>query len=110
MALHHLKPGEIFSLLPLGTKIENTPTIALFKDKFLEVLRINLIRGKHIPLHSVAGSITLHCIEGSVEIGLNNSPIIMNEGDLLYLEPHSKHSVTVQSNASLLVTIALVNQ
>jgi quercetin dioxygenase-like cupin family protein len=109
MALQRLQHGKKISLLPLGMAIENTPTTALFRDKFLEVLRLNLLCGKHIPLHSVAGSITLHCIEGSVEIDLHDSSIIMNKGDLLYLESHSKHAVTALTNASLLVTIALIN-
>ncbi|WP_353557856.1 hypothetical protein [Paraburkholderia terrae] len=40
MAVLHLSSGEVASLLPLGDRLEQTPTTALFKEERLEVMRI----------------------------------------------------------------------
>lgn len=110
MSLPHLSSGQVASVLPLGPRLEQTPTAALFKESRLEVMRLVLATGKRFPAHAVAGPITLQCLEGEVEVGMDGSRRLLRQGDLVYLASGVTHDVTAISNASLLVTIVLVDR
>ena len=70
MSLPHLASGQVASVLPLGVRLTKTPTTAFFKESRLEVMRLVLTAGKHMPAHAVAGPITVQCLEGEVDIGV----------------------------------------
>ncbi|MGZ3235923.1 MAG: hypothetical protein ACXU8A_00940 [Burkholderiaceae bacterium] len=107
MAMSHLSSGEITSVLPLGDKLAQTPTTAFFKDANLEVMRMNLPAGKHVPVHAVDGPITVQCIEGEVSFDMGNTHKIVQAGDLLYLAAGVPYELLSLKNSSLLVTMAL---
>ncbi|KWR92025.1 hypothetical protein [Cupriavidus sp. IDO] len=109
MSLPHLSSGQVASVLPLGAKLEQTPTSALFKEERLEVMRLVLTAGKHVPTHSVAGPVTIQCLEGEVDIGVDGGHRLLRQGDLVYLASGVAYDVTAISKASLLVTIVLDN-
>jgi quercetin dioxygenase-like cupin family protein len=108
MARPHLSSGGIISILPLGNLINSTPTVAIFKDEHLEVIRIVLTAGMRIPTHAVAGPITVQCIEGEVDISIDGANRKICAGDLLYLASGVGHDLTAIVNSSLLVTIVLL--
>lgn len=108
MAISHLSSGEVASLLPLGDKLEQTPTTAFFKDERLEVMRIVLPAGKRMPAHAVDGPITVQCIEGEVDFGMGDTHRVIRTGDLLYLAAGVPHELAAIKNSSLLVTIVLL--
>ena len=110
MAISHLSSGEVANLLPLGDRLEQTPTTAFFKDEHLEVMRIVLLAGKQVPAHAVDGPITVQCIEGEVDIGMGDTHKVIRAGDLLYLAAGVSHELAALKNSSLLVTIALLGQ
>ena len=68
MALEHAHPGQAVSVKPYGTALASATTQALFKSTQLEVVRIVLRKGQHMPSHKVPGEITIQCIEGMVDI------------------------------------------
>jgi quercetin dioxygenase-like cupin family protein len=105
--MSHLSSGEVASVLPLGDKFQQTPTVAFFKDQHLEVMRMILPAGKHIPSHAVDGPITLQCIEGEVSVDVGDSHKLIRAGDLLYITAGVSHELLALKNTSLLVTIAL---
>ncbi|GAB7548817.1 cupin domain-containing protein [Cupriavidus sp. 8B] len=108
MSLPHLASGQVASVLPLGERLAKTPTTAFFKESRLEVMRLVLTAGKHMPAHAVAGPITVQCLEGEVDIGVEGAHRLLRRGDLIYLESNVMHDVTAISNASLLVTLVLL--
>lgn len=107
MAIPHLQPGEAVDVQPLGARLAQEKTIALFKATDLEVMRVVLPAGKSLPPHRVAGEITVQCIEGSVDVTADGRSHVMNAGQLLYLEGGVTHGVLALQDASVLVTIAL---
>lgn len=107
MAMPHLSPGEIASVLPLGDRLEQTPSQAFFKNEYLEVMRMVLPTGKHVPAHAVDGPITIQCIEGEVSIDISDAHKLIRAGDLLYITAGVSHELLALKNSSLLVTIAL---
>lgn len=107
MAMSHANSGEALDIRPLGAKLAASQTLALFKSKNLEVIRLVLPAGKGMPMHAVAGDITMHCIEGSIALVVDGQSKVLDAGQLMYLSGGVPHSLTAVVDASVLVTIAL---
>ncbi len=114
MALPHAAPAEPIDVAPLGAALTGTPSSALFKSDGLEVMRIVLPKGKALPSHKVDGEITLHCLEGELELSVQRDGAEQRQriraGQLCYLEGGVVHAVTGVVDASALVTIVLKRQ
>ncbi len=85
MALHHLESGEIANLRHLGGDALSTQSIALFKSEQLEVIRLMLPRGRSMPMHQVAGEITVQCLEGAIDFETPDGVQRLQAGQLLFL-------------------------
>ncbi len=109
MAIPHLTSGQVASVLPLGALIADAKTTALFKGPHLEVMRMVLFAGKKIAAHHVSGPITIHCLEGEVDVGVESERKILRAGDLLYLAGNVKHDLIALTDAALLVSVVLLN-
>lgn len=107
MALHHANPGEVVALAPIGPSLRRAKTAALVKGRHFEAVRLILHAGAEIPQHKVSGEITLHCLEGHVELGIDPKPIVLKANDWVYLEGGAPHSVKAVEDSSLLLTIFL---
>lgn len=107
MALHHAKPGEVVGLEPLGPKLKETKSTAIIKSDYFEAIRLIVHAGAEIPAHEVSGNITLHCLEGRIEIGLDDSAIDLKANEWVYLDGGESHSVKGIEDSSLLLTILL---
>ncbi|WP_416761258.1 cupin domain-containing protein [Roseateles sp. So40a] len=111
MALPHAAPAQPIDVAPLGAALTGTPSSALFKSQGLEVLRLVLPQGKSLPPHKVDGEITVHCLEGELELSVQRDGAEqlhrLKAGQLCYLEGGVVHGVTGVVDASALVTIVL---
>jgi quercetin dioxygenase-like cupin family protein len=107
MALPHATSGQVIDVRPLGDKMTEAVSHALFKADQLELIRLVLPRGKGMPEHAVPGAVTIQCLEGRIDVHAHQKTVTLQAGELVYLaggEPHSVHAV---ENASALLTILL---
>jgi quercetin dioxygenase-like cupin family protein len=104
MALTHAAPGEKIALTPLNSLPANSKTSALVKTDRFEVVRLVLRAGSEIPAHSVNGFITLHCLEGAINLQAR-STVRLNSGDWVYLDRGEQHSLSAFADSSVLLTI-----
>jgi quercetin dioxygenase-like cupin family protein len=107
MALPHAQPGQAVDLRPLGLQLATTRTHALFKSQHLEVIRLVLQAGQTLPVHHVPGEITVHCLEGCVELTTEAQAHRLQAGELLFLPGGVPHGVRALADSSALVTMAL---
>ena len=108
MALPHALSGEVVDVQPYGTHIEAAQSVALFKAGQLEVMRLVLQVGQRMPSHHVVGEITLHCLEGSVQVEVGGEHHCLPAGHLMYVAGSVPHALEApQQASSVLVTIAL---
>lgn len=107
MAIPHAAPGEAIDVRPLGDRLPREKTVALFKAKDLEVMRLVLQAGKSLPPHKVAGEITIQCIEGAIDVTAGGTSHLLRAGQLLFLSAHVVHAVSALEDASALVTVVL---
>lgn len=107
MAIPHASAGQPIDVHPLGERLAGEKTVALFKARDLELMRLVLTAGKSLPPHKVAGEITIQCIEGVLDVTVDGRSQVLRAGQLLFLAGGALHGVTAIENASALVTIAL---
>lgn len=107
MALRHLQSENQTDLSPFGTEIARQKSVALFKSKNLEVIRLVLQAGQSFPSHEVDGDVTIQCIEGCLEIMLSSGSVNLEPNHLIYLSGKTTHGVKALIPSSALVTIAL---
>ena len=108
MALTHAQPGQPVDVRPYGASIADAQSIALFKSDGLEVMRLAFPAGHHMPAHQVAGELTIHCLEGSVNVQVGDAPaVLLPAGHLMYVPGGVSHALTAVQACSVLVTLAL---
>lgn len=107
MAISHPSSGEPVTVRPYGASLSGERTTALFKSDELEVIRLVLPAGKAFPAHTVAGEITLQCLEGQLEVTINGAAQRLNAHELMFLAGGVVHGVQAVSDASALLTIVL---
>jgi quercetin dioxygenase-like cupin family protein len=105
MAIEHARPGEPVSIRPLGSALAGERTKTLIKTAALEVIRLVIPAGKHIPSHHVPREITVQCLEGKVAFTAGEKTVDLEAGQLLYLQGSEPHALQAIEDASVLVTI-----
>lgn len=107
MAIPHASPGKPIDIGPLGARLRNEKTVALFKSVDLEVMRLVLPAGKSLPPHKVPGEITIQCVEGAIRVSADGEPQVLRAGQMLYLLGDVVHGVEALEDATALVTVTL---
>jgi len=105
MSQHHPAPGEVIDIRPLDDKLVDAASIALARTDDFEVMRIIMPQGKSIPEHSVAGELTLQCIEGTVEVQALDKSQTLQAGQMIYLHGNTPYALLAHQNASVLMTV-----
>jgi quercetin dioxygenase-like cupin family protein len=107
MAIAHAQPGQAVDVGPLGPRLPQEKSVALFKSADLEVMRLVLMAGSSLPPHSVPGEITVQCIEGRIDVTAEGRSHVLQPGQLLYLASGVTHGLSAAQDSSALVTVAL---
>lgn len=79
----------------------------MFKSRDLELMRLVLAAGTSVPPHKVAGEITVHCIEGRLDVSFEGKSHVLGAGQMLLVAADVVHGVTALDSSSALVTVAL---
>jgi quercetin dioxygenase-like cupin family protein len=107
MAISHAVSGQVIDLLPSAGPLTESRTVALFKSRYLEVMRLVLPEGKTVAPHAVKGDITVQCLAGEANFFASGEAHRLMPGQMLWLEGGVEHSLTAVTDAQVLVTIAL---
>ena len=107
IAFPHATSGQPLDIHPLGERLATAKTTALFKSRDLEVMRLVLLAGKSLPPHKVPGEITIQCLEGRLDVGLEDTTVTLAAGQMLFLAGGAIHAVHAVVDATALLTIAL---
>lgn len=107
MSLPHAVSGQVINIRPLSGKLKESVSTALFKASELEVMRLVLEAGKEIPEHRVTGEITIHCLEGAIELHAHGRAQPLRQGEMIYLAGNEPYSIRTLEDASVLMTVSL---
>lgn len=107
MAISHAVSAQVIDLLPQAGPPNESRTVAIFKSRNLEVMRLVLPEGKTVAPHKVKGDITVQCLSGEANFFASGEVHRLHAGQMLWLEGGVEHSLTAVSDAQVLVTISL---
>lgn len=107
MAIPHALPAQAIDVRPLGPRLANEKTVALFKSDDLEVIRMVLPAGKAMPAYKVPGAVMLQCVEGQLEVSVGSQQHALLAGQLLHLPGNVPHAVLAVEDSSALLTIVV---
>jgi quercetin dioxygenase-like cupin family protein len=106
MSLPRPAPGEVIPLHPPGHNLAESVSQALFKTEQLEAMRLILPRDKEIPEHAVDGDFTLQCLEGCVQLRLDDAARSLQAGDMVFVPAHARYAIRALDDSCLLMTLA----
>jgi quercetin dioxygenase-like cupin family protein len=109
MALQHAASGELIRLQTSDSDIGHFTSVALAKTAHLELIRLVLPQGRAMPMHTVAGEVTLLCLQGEIVCDAHGTATVLRPGEMLYLLGGVAHAVRANEDAVALLTI-LLNQ
>jgi quercetin dioxygenase-like cupin family protein len=107
MALHHAQALEVVDVQPFGAALTTSVSTSLLKTPALQLMRVVLLAGASLPEHSVAGAITVHCLEGDAVLCAGRYRCALRAGQLVMLDGHEPHALMALTDTSLLVTVVL---
>lgn len=105
MALKHATSGEIVEIAPLGSAIDENRSTAIVRDDCIEVMRLVLRAGRSVSEHRVDGPMTIHCLEGDLEVFAHNEAKRLGPQQLMYLAGNVSHTLHALTDTSVLVTV-----
>jgi quercetin dioxygenase-like cupin family protein len=107
MALQHSRPGQVVDVSPLGPRLRESKTSALFKAGQLELARLVLRAGESMRDHQAPGEITVQCLEGLLELSTPKGTQRLRPGELIHLLPREPHGLKAIEDSSALLTMCL---
>ena len=107
MAMPHAHALDIIDVRPLGAALADAVTTSLLKAPSLQLMRLVLRAGHGVSTHSVAGAITVQCIEGEAAVTTPSRTCHLLPGQMVMLDGGEPHAVQAVTDASLLVTVLL---
>lgn len=107
MAIPHAASGDLIDISALPEHGRITDSMTLVRANHIEVFRLVLPAGKVLQEHAAAGSITIQCLTGVVELDAHGRTQTLHPGTLVYLDDAQPHGVRALEDASLLITMLL---
>lgn len=79
----------------------------LIKTNTLRVVVVTMLEGSELQEHSAPGPITIHALEGSIDVDVDGETHSLDAGELISLAPGVRHAVRCTQDGSFLLTIGV---
>lgn len=80
----------------------------LVKTNTIRVVLVTMLEGGELQEHSAAGPITIHAIEGTIDVDVEGESHTLHAGELISLAPDVRHAVRCVSDGYFLLTIGVL--
>ena len=105
MSLPHAASGDVVRVRPLGAQLAQTLPHAIVRGKQLELIRTVLHAGKSVHEHKIDGEMAIQCIEGRIGLNAHGRRIVLEPGELVYLEGGVLHAMDADTDSSALLVL-----
>ncbi|MFB6372307.1 MAG: cupin domain-containing protein [Bradymonadaceae bacterium] len=89
--------------------VEGHRQIALAHRKGMRLVLMHFEEGGHVPDHQVDGAVTIHVLEGDLDISTSENDHRVNSGQMLMLKPGVNHEIEARTASKMLMTVAVGN-
>lgn len=108
MATHHAAPGEVVNLSSWTKDLPVEHSKVIARTNAMELARLVLATGEVVGKHHIDGPLVVHCLSGGVEILAMGVARNVEDGELVYLPPGEKFTLTARLQSLVLITFIFV--
>lgn len=107
MALPHAQLLDVIGVQPLGDKLIDAFSTSLIKTERVQLLHLVLPARHDVPEHHVEDELSIHCLEGDVEVAMPGGSRHLRPGELVVLPARQKYSLRARADSAVLMTLLL---
>lgn len=109
---HHLSLRQALADLRAETKEARNGhrQITLFHRAPVTQVLFSFEPGGHLAEHSARGLVTIHVVEGQLQVGAEGQEHTLSAGELLILDPDVPHDVRSTGDGAMLLTVHLESE
>ncbi len=104
MATHHAAPGEVVNLASWAEDLPAEHSKIIARTEAMELARMVLAPGEVIGKHHMNGPLVVQCLAGGIDILALAVTRKVDAGEMLYLPPGEKFTLTARSQSLVLIT------
>jgi quercetin dioxygenase-like cupin family protein len=82
----------------------------LIKTNTIRVVLVTMIEGGELQEHTAPGPITIHALEGAIDVQVEGESNTLNAGELISLAPGVRHAVRCLKPGAFLLTIGVMTR
>ncbi len=105
MSLPHAKSGDVVSVRPMEGQLAQAVPHAIVRGNQLELIRTVLHAGKSVHEHKIDGEMAVLCVEGRLGVNAHGRRMMLEAGELLYLEGGVLHAMDAEVDSSALLIL-----
>ena len=79
----------------------------LIKTSTIRVVVVTMLEGGELQEHSAPGPITIHALDGAIDVEVEGEKHSLNAGELISMAPGVRHAVRCVKEGSFLLTIGV---
>lgn len=100
--------NEVIASLPPDPQSEARHRAnTLIKTSTIRVVVVTMLEGGVLQEHTASGPITIHILDGTMEVDVEGETHTLNVGELISLAPGVRHAVRCQRAGAFLLTIGV---
>jgi quercetin dioxygenase-like cupin family protein len=107
MALPHARLLDVIDIGPLGPALRDAVSTSLLKSERIQLLHLVLPARRDIPQHHVDDELTIHCLEGDVELQMPGGVRRLGPSQLVVLPAGQSYSLSARVDSAVLMTLLL---
>ena len=103
--------GEVIASLPPDpNSAARHRAEILIKTDTIRLVVVTMLEGGELQEHTAPGPITIHALEGTIQVSVEGDPHALAAGELISLAPGVKHAVRGVTEGSFLLTIGVMTR
>ena len=79
----------------------------VFKTSTIRVVVVTMLEGGELQEHRAPGPITIHALEGSIDVTVEGKSNVLQAGEIIALAPGVRHGVRCLQDGNFLLTIGI---
>lgn len=100
--------NEVIASLPPDPESEARHRAnTIFKTSTIRVVVVTMLEGGELQEHTAPGPITIHALEGSIDVTVEGKSNVLDAGEIIALAPGVRHAVRCLRDGAFLLTIGI---
>lgn len=79
----------------------------VFKTNTIRVVVVTMLEGGELQEHAAPGPITIHALEGTIDVTVEGESNVLDAGEIIALAPGVRHGVRCLKSGNFLLTIGI---